>query len=65
MREQSSKLSLLFTSYALPPLACSLAEKIRTARVSKERLLQLQEKAQLQDQKKNYDAAMHTYVKQV
>lgn len=55
------------TSCALSttPCDCSLAEKIRTARVSKERLLQLQEKAQLQDQKKNYDAAMHSYVKQV
>eukprot|EP00798_Chlamydomonas_sp_ICE-L_P020592 gene20592-27390_t len=49
LREQSSELK-------------ELAEKIRTAKVNKERGLQLQEKAQIKVQQNEYETAMHTYV---
>lgn len=41
-------------------MACRLAEKIRAARVNKERALQLQEKAQLAAQEAEYDKVYDT-----
>lgn len=40
-----------------------LAEKIRVAKVAKERSLQLQEKAQIRVQQAEYNTAFNTYVK--
>lgn len=40
--------------------ACRLAEKIRAARVNKERALQLQEKAQIAAQEAEYDKVYDT-----
>ena len=40
-----------------------LAEKIRVAKVAKERSLQLQEKAQIRVQQAEYNTAFDTYVK--
>eukprot|EP00195_Chlamydomonas_chlamydogama_P011039 CAMPEP_0202890232 /NCGR_PEP_ID=MMETSP1392-20130828/721_1 /ASSEMBLY_ACC=CAM_ASM_000868 /TAXON_ID=225041 /ORGANISM="Chlamydomonas chlamydogama, Strain SAG 11-48b" /LENGTH=479 /DNA_ID=CAMNT_0049573769 /DNA_START=242 /DNA_END=1678 /DNA_ORIENTATION=- len=51
LREQSSELR-------------DLAEKIRIARMNKERSLQLQEKAQIKQQQMEYDHAFNTYVEQ-
>lgn len=44
---------------------CSLAEKIRAARVNKERQLQLQGNAVIKAQQQEYDAAFNLYVQQV
>jgi hypothetical protein len=52
---------LLSTLHAI----CRLAEKIRLAKVNKERSLQLHEKAQAKAQAAEYDNAFHKYIDEV
>ena len=49
-----------------PLLLCHrLAEKIRIAKMNRDRSVQMQEKVQQQQQQKDYDKALHKYVDEV
>lgn len=47
------------------PLCHRLAEKIRIAKMNRDRSVQMQEKVQQQQQQKDYDDALHKYVDEV
>ena len=55
----------MFCSQSTPLLYCRLAEKIRIAKVTRERALQIQEKAQIKAQDAEYNQTFNAYVSEV